>query len=46
MTNAIHEGRDAYYDGLDQEDCPYEPGVAYDDWQAGWCDALENDLED
>ena len=38
------EGWDAYWDGKQQEDCPYPVGSSnYVSWTDGWFDALTDD---
>lgn len=37
----FREGKDAYYDGLEIDDCPYT-GEDASAWSAGWAEA-END---
>jgi len=42
-TEKRKEGYDAYWDGKDQENCPYPIGSSnYVSWTDGWFDALRD----
>jgi len=40
------QGREAYYDGNQLSDCPYNQYIAsgYEDWKEGWLDAERENL--
>jgi len=40
------EGYDAYYDGADEQDCPYDEGTdGQDGWLKGWREANRREDE-
>ena len=49
--DAFDEGYDAYWDGLDREDNPYDPGQEADaakrqSWEDGWREARKHDYDE
>lgn len=41
--DAYQQGRDAYYDGSDDEDNPYDDESLGRAWYEGYCDAEDDD---
>jgi ribosome modulation factor len=46
MNDEWQEGRDAYNEGEDKSDCPYNSGQKRTDWIHGWESAWNDDDSD